>query len=175
MVPNSAVIFGQGLTTPAKSEKQILSLLDLETPETRARKFESPGGEPYSVEVSPDGKIAAGAFGDGSVQLWDMRNLHTMNRLKGFLLGVHSVTFSHEGTRLAAGSASLEAIKMWETATWQEVLTLAGQGSMFMRTKFSPDDRFLVSVNVSGVLHLWKAPSLEEIEAAERNPDRASF
>jgi serine/threonine protein kinase/WD40 repeat protein len=174
-LPNSAVIFGQGLTTPAKSEKQILSLLDLETPETRARKFESPGGEPYSVEVSPDGKIAAGAFGDGSVQLWDMRNLHTMNRLKGFLLGVHSVTFSHEGTRLAAGSASLEAIKMWETATWQEVLTLAGQGSMFMRTKFSPDDRFLVSVNVSGVLHLWKAPSLEEIEAAERNPDRASF
>jgi WD40 repeat protein len=166
-LPNSAVIF--------ESEKQILSLLDLERPETPARKFETPGVEPYSVEVSPDGKIAAGAFGDGFVELWDKRSLHMMNRLKGVLLGVHSVTFSHEGIRLAAGSNNQEAIKMWETATWQEVLTLAGQGSMFMRTKFSPDDRFLVSVNVSGVLHIWKAPSWEEIEAAERNPDRTSF
>lgn len=37
--------------------------------------------------------------------------------VNGFILGVHSVTFSPDGKRLAAaGGAGAEALKLWDTA-----------------------------------------------------------
>jgi len=49
----------------------------------------------------------------------------------------------------------------------EEVVTLAGQGSIFRSAAFSPDGNTIGAVNAQGVLHLWIAPSWEEIEAAE--------
>ena len=55
----------------------------------------------------------------------------------------------------------------------QELLTLEGEGSLFYRTAFSPDGNVLGSMNWSGVLHLWRAPSWAEIEAAEKAEAKA--
>ena len=140
-------------------------LIDVTRPNEAPKQIEGEGFE--DCAVSPDGRIAAAAYNAGYIQLWDMATLQPTGRLKGFLLGTHSVAFSPDGKRLAAGSNGQEAVKLWDTETWQEVLTLSGEGSIFHSLKFSPDGRYLLAINLSGVIHLWSAPTWEEIKAAE--------
>jgi WD40 repeat protein len=124
------------------------------------------GDELYRMEFSHDGKIVAIASGKGLTKLFDTLSGAESTTLSGFLLGTHSVAFSPDDQRLAIGSNGKEAVKVWDTELRQEVLTLEGQGSLFMPTAFSPDGRVLASTSGQG-LHLWRAPSWEEIEKAE--------
>jgi len=131
------------------------------------KQIEGKKGLLNALAISPDGRMLAVAYNEGFVQLWDLATGQPLDPLKGFLLGAHSVVFSPDGTRLAAGSNGQEAVKLWDTETRQEVLTLNGQGSIFEALKFSPDGRYLMSVNINGVIHLWSAPTWEEIKSAE--------
>jgi WD40 repeat protein len=77
--------------------------------------------------------------------------------------------FSPDGKRLAMASAGSEAIKLLDVEGHLELLTLEGRGSEFEPTAFSPDGNLLGTMSTSsGVLHLWRAPSWEEIAAAEK-------
>ena len=122
------------------------------------------------VAFMPDGKTVVTGSDDGLVKLW--APLNTRERqvavLRGHLLSVHSVAVSPDGQRIATGSNANEAIKLWDVATRQQVGTLEGKGTIFFKTIFSPDGSTLASLNVQGMLHVWRAPSLEEIEAIER-------
>jgi WD40 repeat protein len=119
------------------------------------------------LSFSPDGKLLAVASQYGFAKLFDLDAPRELATLHGFLMGVHSVAFSADGTRLALGSNGSEAIKLWDVASLEEVVTLGAQGSVFFSTKFSPDGNVLGSLNESGVLYLWRAPSWDEINAAE--------
>jgi WD40 repeat protein len=101
------------------------------------------------------------------VRVWDVATLRTVATLKSFRLGSHSAAFSPDGRRLASGSNGREAVRFWDVETWQEVLTLSGEGSRFGTVKFSPDGRYLLAINDAGLVHLWTAPTLEEIAAHE--------
>ena len=83
-------------------------------------------------------------------------------------MAVHSVAFSSDGKRLAAGGDELEAVKVWDVESHQELLTLPGKG-MHVETAFSPDGHTLGSMNFHGLLHLWRAPSWKEIRKAEES------
>jgi WD40 repeat protein len=124
--------------------------------------------------VSPDGRMAAAAYsGEDFFRLWDMATLQPVETRKSFLLGVNCLSFSPNSRRLAVGSGGQEAVKLWDTETWQEVLTLGAEGTGIVGLKFSPDGRYLLGVtswaiyNQPGYAHLWFAPTLAEIEAAE--------
>jgi WD40 repeat protein len=121
---------------------------------------------------SPDGTLVAAASGLGPVKVWATATLPEVASLRGFLSGVASVAFSPDGKRLVAGGAGAEALKLWDLKTCQEVLTLNGKGSEFSNTAFSPDGNILGS-NGDGILHLWRAPSFAEIEAAEKSQPRS--
>jgi WD40 repeat protein len=88
--------------------------------------------------------------------------------IRGFLLCGHAVAFSPDSKRLAIGGDGMEAIKLWDVESRQELLTLEGEGSHFYRTAFSPDGNVVGSMNLHGVLHVWRAPSWAEIEVAEK-------
>jgi serine/threonine protein kinase/WD40 repeat protein len=122
------------------------------------------------VAFSADGQRFAVASYDGYAGLWETSTLRSLGTLRGFLQGVHSVSFSPDGRRIAAGSGNKEAIKLWDLGSYEEVLTLEGTGSSFNGTTFSPDGNVLGSMNNNGVLHLWTAPSWEQITAAEKAP-----
>ena len=117
----------------------------------------------YSV----DGKWFAIASSLGYARVWDAATWQEVATLRGFLKGAHSVGFSEDGQRLAVGSGDHEAVKLWDTESWQEVFTLDGEGTGYMGTWFSPDSHVIIWANQSGMLHVWQAPSWEEINAVE--------
>jgi WD40 repeat protein len=119
------------------------------------------------ADFSPDGRSLAVVSVLGICQLWDTVAARTTATLQGFLQGTHSVAFSPDGQRLAIGSNGNEAIKLWDVESRQELLTLKGQGSMFNSTSFSPDGNLLASKSRRGILHIWCAPSFEEIARLE--------
>jgi WD40 repeat protein len=122
------------------------------------------------VDVSPDGKILAVAEAHGRISLWYMETGGQMGVLRADGVTPWAVAFSPDGRRVAAARNGPEAIKLWDLGSREEVGTLEGEGSNFYQVKFSPDGRTLGAVNWRGKLHLWDAPSWDEIAAAESNP-----
>jgi WD40 repeat protein len=92
-----------------------------------------------------------------------------------FTIAQHSVAFSPNSRRLATGRAGRDAVELYDVKSGHELLTLGGTDSpaSFKRTRFSPDGAVLASCNIEE-LHLWRAPSWREIEAAEANLKQSS-
>jgi WD40 repeat protein len=59
-------------------------------------------------------------------------------------------------------------VKLWDTASFQQLLTLESEGSEYDHVYFSPDGNVLAAGNRWGLVRLWRAPSWEEIAAAEK-------
>lgn len=76
------------------------------------------------------------------------------------------MAFSPNSKRLVTSSDGQQALRLWDTDGWQDVLTLEGEGANFNRTAFSKDGNVIGSLTRNGTLQLWWAPSWEEIEAA---------
>jgi hypothetical protein len=52
-------------------------------------------------------------------------------------------------------------------------MVLSGEGSLFNFVAFSPDGKWLAATaQPNGMLHLWHAPTWEEIEATEKSPHK---
>jgi WD40 repeat protein/serine/threonine protein kinase len=130
------------------------------------------------IALSDDGSRAASVDEGGTIAIWDMslsKPKPIIPPFKGHMLGAHGVVISPNGRRLATGSNGREAVKLWDLSTFRELLTLPGQGSLFSFVAFSPDGKWLAACNNAGQLHLWHAPSWDQIEAAESKPDGTQF
>jgi WD40 repeat protein len=140
------------------------SLIDLVT----GREMNLTANSFVTASFSPNGKLfAAGGWGRFA-RLWETATQRELATFQGFLSSVWSVAFSPDGKRLATGSNGTEAIKLWDVESHQELLTLEASGSVFNSSAFSPDGNVLGAKNWHDVLHLWRAPSWEEIETLER-------
>ena len=117
---------------------------------------------------SPDGRLFAAVSRLGTGCLWETAPARKLATLHGFLQGMNSVAFSPDGKRLAIGGDGNEAVKLWDVESLQELLTLEGQGSTFNAAAFSPDGNVLAASNGQGTLHLWRAPSLAQIEGPQK-------
>jgi WD40 repeat protein len=122
------------------------------------------------MSISPDGQILAISASDTYVKLFNVATGEPWkpDKLRSNLLSIHGVTFSPDEPRLATGCTGNEAgVKLWDLTTGQDVLSLeAGTGMFFGGMRFSPDGNMIVAISTSGA-HVWRAPSWEEITAAE--------
>jgi WD40 repeat protein/tRNA A-37 threonylcarbamoyl transferase component Bud32 len=125
--------------------------------------------EPSGVGFDPSGKLLAIASLLGYARVWDTGSWREVATLRGFLNSVVSMAFSPDGNRLATGEgAQGEAIKIWAVDSWQDVLTLHAEGNLFNEATFSPDGNAIgVVTEDQRVLHVWQAPSWDQIAAAE--------
>jgi WD40 repeat protein/predicted Ser/Thr protein kinase len=127
-----------------------------------------------SLVFSPDGRLFAAASFNSFARLWDSATFQEVATLGRFVLGAHSVAFTPDGTRLAVTSTGMETIRLWDMESYQDVLTLESQESRFVFGAFSPDGSILGALSMEGFLHLWRAPSWAQIEAAEKKQGRQS-
>ncbi|MEK7675997.1 MAG: hypothetical protein AAB676_09220 [Verrucomicrobiota bacterium] len=125
-----------------------------------------------AVRFSPDGRLLALGRADGRVELWNVADRRGFAPpLPGHFLDTWGVVFSSDGRRLLTGGRNpKDAVKLWDVATQSELLVLSAEGQIFYSVGISPDGSTLVATSFGGVAHFWRAPSWEEIAAAEKGP-----
>jgi WD40 repeat protein len=126
-------------------------------------------GALVGLAASPDGRLVAVASQDGFVFLYDAQTMERIKVLHGHMQGVHGVRFSPDGKSLVSSSGAREAVKLWHVETGQELLTLKGKGSLLDQVEFVDGGNALLagSAGQKGTWQIWRAPSWEEIAAAE--------
>jgi WD40 repeat protein len=139
---------------------------DLDQPDASARprdvfaprwKFDGFSTSAAAIALSPDGSRLAigGPTGDGHVRIYDM----TTGRLLLTLMGdyrITSVAFSADGRRLVAVGHD-KVVRLWDTTTGDEVLSLRGHADIIGHVLFSPDGQRLASVSADGTVRVWDA------------------
>ena len=122
-----------------------------------------------SVAFSPDGKRLASSSG-GTLKLWDTtsgREVLTVNEQQVEDLSlrfVMSLVFSPDGKRLAGADLSplARTVRVWDTTTGQETLTLKGHNGEVQSVAFSPDGKRLASAGGDGNVKVWDATNGQE-------------
>ena len=114
------------------------------------------------LAVSPDGGLVASFTQGGLVRLFDPAKGKWIEDLQGYLNGVDGGVFSADGRRLISTTSGREGVKLWDIGTRQELLTLGGTDSSAAR--WSADGDVILA---GAPWQAWRAPSWEEIAAAE--------
>jgi WD40 repeat protein len=110
-----------------------------------------------ALAYSKDGRKLAVAAGD-TISICNAASGENLLSLRGYSLHVLDMVFSPDGARLAtAGGVDFDSamgkgggVRLWDLATGQEVLNLAGPTDIVTHVAFSPDGRRLVSASVLG-------------------------
>lgn len=111
------------------------------------------------LAFSPDGRWLAAASDAGPVTVWDRGSRRPVAVLSGHLLSTTALAFSPDGHRLATGSSDKDAVKLWDTGTWQELLTLEVPGGRLGELAFTSDGTRLLARTQAGDLLIWTAPA----------------
>jgi WD40 repeat protein len=140
-------------------------VLDLET----GRILESDDLPSRGPTLSADGRLSAVPNSKGLTRVFDLETDREVRIVRGFMQGAHTAAFSADLQRLVIGSGGFEALKFWDMASFEDLLTLEAEGtpSDDVVTAFSSSGELLISV-FDFKLHVWRAPTWKEIEDAER-------
>jgi WD40 repeat protein len=136
-------------------------------PQQRSVKLNLNALESSSASFSPDGTLLAVGSDLGIVRVWHTATWQPVTVASDFPMSAHTVVFSPDGKRLAVGSGGSEAVKLFDTESWQNVFAIKAENTDGQGLAFSPDGNALGWLNFEGVLQIWRAPSWDEINAAE--------
>ena len=92
-----------------------------------------------SVVFDPEGRYLVTAGNDNVVKIWDARSgreLHSLDAHSGMFV---NLAFSHRGKYLALSG---ERLRVWDTTTWKEVLTVPTESNA---VAFGPAEQLLAS------------------------------
>ena len=110
---------------------------------------------------------------DGRMVFWDTDTRRvTRPPLRIHLQAAGGVAFSSDGRRLATGGVLREeGIKIWDTETLSELMTLSTPNGFIQNLAFSPDGNSLLALTAglfpTVSIYLWHVPSLAQIDAGE--------
>jgi WD40 repeat protein len=106
-----------------------------------------------TLAYSPDGEYLAASAAD-SVRLFRTADGKSLGAYKGGL----SLAFSPD-SKLIAGGALQDAVRVWEIATGKVILNLTPPLESVTSVVFSPDGKLLVSGGDEGTISIWNVSS----------------
>jgi WD40 repeat protein len=136
---------------------------DLAHPERAPRRI--PGRHfSHKLAVSPDGGLVASTTEGGLVQWFNPLKGELLEALRSHLNGAFGIAFSPDGRRLISTCTGRDAVKLWDVGTRQELLTLSGSAGLLYEARWTADGDAILA---GPPWQAWRAPSWEEIAAAE--------
>lgn len=138
-------------------------LKNLLQPPSKLATYRHPD-EVWSAEFSPDGKTILTAGNDNFVRLWDTQT-GEMRQTVEPQKGAWKAAFYPDGKHFAVASSSNSnpVIKIYETATMRELLTLSNHLKRVRAVDVSPDGKLLASGDMNGNVIIWNAETGAEI------------
>ncbi|KIW31858.1 uncharacterized protein PV07_03447 [Cladophialophora immunda] len=122
-------------------------------------------GEIWAVCLSSDGKFAAGTTHDGRINVWDLANGVSREKIREFetkgSFGM-SVDMSPDGRFIASGHES-GAVYLFSTATSRLLHSLPGLIKPVRAVKFSPGSTLLAAAGDARIISLYDPASGEQI------------
>jgi WD40 repeat protein/serine/threonine protein kinase len=117
----------------------------------------------WNVAFSPDGKLLATASNDNFVHLWDISTKQKLASAEQ--KGAWKIVFFPDSARFAVSSSSRDepVVRIYETATLKQVLTLKGHNKRVRALDISPDGKTVATAGYDGKLIVWDAASGEEM------------
>ncbi len=120
--------------------------------------------EVWNAEFSPDGKFIAAACNDNRAWIWNVETgsfIQTEEQK-----GAWKVSFFPDGKRLAVSSSSSSnpVVKIYETTTAKEILTLRGHTKRVRALDVSPDGKIIATGSQDGNIIIWNAETGAEIK-----------
>ncbi|KIK45762.1 hypothetical protein CY34DRAFT_801228 [Suillus luteus UH-Slu-Lm8-n1] len=107
----------------------------------------------WAVTYSPDSsKLATGGHNNSAVKIWDAKTGKRLNTLEHDWTA-YSLAWTSDGKKLISGSYG--PIKIFDTATWQQIGVLDGHTSSVNAISLSPNNRLLASASNDKTARLW--------------------
>jgi WD40 repeat protein len=105
------------------------------------------------VTYSPDSsKLATGGDEENAVKIWDAKTGELLNILKHDRR-VMCLAWTSDGKKLISGS--FDPIRIFDTATWQQIAVLEGHTQRITSISLSSNNRLLVSASWDKTARLW--------------------
>jgi WD40 repeat protein/predicted Ser/Thr protein kinase len=123
-------------------------------------------GRLCGLTFSPDARLLAAATREGAVKVFEVPSFRDRMGFRARPHNLSALAFSPDSQRLVTAGEGAEAIKLWDVATRQELITLPCEGEALQAILFSADGNQLVGMAPSGHLRFWRTPSLAEIDMA---------
>ncbi len=142
------------------------------------KKLDGPGrGRLHGGAFWKGRELLAGGGPYHSVQLYSVETGKIVQEFHGHMNGAKTFAVSPDETRLLSGVSGYDAFKMWDVHEGRalQVIRLAADGMFWSTPIFSPDGGTFGCVDSGGMLHLWRAPTWEEVEAMEAEAPTADF
>lgn len=136
------------------------------------------------VAISPDGLRVATAGLDGLARVWDAKTGQLQLTLRSACTiedsgyspdacGLRDVAFSPDGTQLATAGNDRTAV-IWDAATGQSLVRIAGHDGVVTSVTFSPDGTQVATSGSDRTARLWDSASGAEMRRLDGHTGRVN-
>jgi len=130
-----------------------ISVWDVESGDTVLGPIKTGHYYVYAVIYSPDTtKIATGGYNEDALKIWDAKTGNLLSTIKHDSM-VWSLAWTSDQKKLITGSH--HSIRIFDTATWQQIAILEGHTGSVKSLSLFQNDRLLASGSNDGAARLW--------------------
>ena len=143
------------------------------------REMNGHNGAIFDLEFSSDGTLLASASADGTIKVWNVASGERLDTLSQPQAEQYAVQFSPDGNVIYATGAD-NRIRKWSLISRTTpminplLISRFAHEGVITSLAMSNDGRYLATAEDSGVLKIWDADRVDEIEAIDFGDDRAT-